>query len=331
VIKNYFKQFAQFADRDDDNKTLDQGDVRNAQRDLAREIGEEMKKHIRLRMLEDRDQRDPGQGKVKRAVQTYINVLWIQCVFAQYVDEHYLVEECNAPEDMRMDLVSMLKPVREVCTDCIVQTVMQGADVIIQRGSAERWDDKEDAVNPAVSDYMTKLSSHMQTKVIEHLKMLDNSEGASFASGSNIRELMTKDRDLVETRMFTAIDQSITSMICGKNVKAISGSGIKKLRFDIDAFVKQIGPWLSADMRPKHLSLRFGNAEAAQLCDIVLEEDVARVANDQIRASKYKDVKPRNVLLFLEKYMDTIASGWLGVSKDKKDCQQTIAYFKKMR
>ncbi len=85
-----------------------------------------MKRHLAGRILDGKD------GGVKKAVQTYVNMLWVQCVFAQFIDEHYLVEVCSAPSDMRMDLVNLLKPLRDLCVDAIVQSVAKGADTVIQ-------------------------------------------------------------------------------------------------------------------------------------------------------------------------------------------------------
>merc|ERR1712072_727711 len=131
---------------------------------------------------------------------------------------------------------------------------------------------------------MNSLCTFMQTKVIEHLKMLDNTEGAAMlASDSNIRESMSEDRQYLEKAIFASINSSIVKMICGPRVSKISKFGVKMLMEDIKGLAKELGQWLSADRRPKHLEQIFGSAEAAQLCDVVLKEDVENVQDDALR------------------------------------------------
>jgi len=329
IIKNFFKQLAQFADRDESTNLLDASDVRDGQRTLAAELEKLLEMHVSEKIGTDKD----SSSKVKKSVLTYINILWIQCVFARFVDEKFLVDECSAPPDMRMELENMLMPLRKICIETIFTSVTRGTDGLIQRGQTLEWDTTQGKPAGRMNEYMSNLCSFMQTKVIEHLNLLDNTDAVStLASDSNIKDYMVEDRAHLEKVIFASINSSIVQMICGGRVTKISHHGIGMLREDINGLAKDLGQWLSADRRPKHLEQIFGNAEAAQLCDIVLKDEIENMQSDSERMTSYKNVEPENLVKFLEKYMMTMESNLFGFAgAEKQVCQDTVNHLRTLK
>jgi hypothetical protein len=328
VVKNYFRQFAAFMDRDEETDYLDAADVRKATRTLSDEMVKLLDGHIAEKIASEKDQ----SLKVKKAVATYINMLWVQSVFARYLDERFLVDECAAPPDMRMALEQELLVLRHKCKDLVLSTVTKGTDNLIQRGGSVQWDMSTAPAAGKMNEYMTAVCVFMQTKVIEHLKMLDDHQGASLlASDSNVRDYMQEDRQYLEKAIFAAINTSIVKMITSARVPKISKIGIRMLGEDIKGLAKELGAWLSADRRPKHLEQIFGGAEASQLCDIVLKDDIENIQDDDTREMKYKNVEVYNIISFLEKYMETLDSNIFGFAgEEKQHCQRTVTHLRSL-
>merc|ERR1711939_301755 len=102
--------------------------------------------------------------------------------------------------------------------------------------------------------------------------------------------------------MGAAINASLAEMIRGKKVPKLSIHGIKMLEADIEVLVKRLGPWISSNMREKHLRKMFMEAQPMQLCNVVLLQDLQNVTSREVRTTKYANVEIANLIAFLEKY-----------------------------
>lgn len=132
--------------------------------------------------------------------------------------------------------------------------------------------------------------------------------------------------------IFAGINSSIVKMITSARIPKISKIGVRMLGEDIKGLAKELGAWLSADRRPKHLEQIFGGAEASQLCDIVLKDDIENLQDDDTRLMKYKSVEVYNIIEFLQKYSATLDTNMFGFAgADKQVCDNTVKYLRTLK
>jgi len=252
---------------------------------------------------------------VKNAVCIFINLLWLELVFLNYLKDVFLNDEAGHPMDA---IIFEPSGLRDKVTTSIVDAAASSAEKIISsEGITVAWDTTEPKQSQAANPYMQNVTKLLNDKVSPPLDALADTEimnQVPEARDRNLGKLMQDAKIEVLKKIFDKVDGSIVEMICGGGRPAkLSAIGVESLQNDISKLMECKAQ--AGDGRKKSSDSFM---KSNQLCKIVLEKVYNETSPD------YGDVEAADVKRFLTKYKDSIVvkttmGGFFGGGEEKAD------------